>query len=52
MAWGEKAGSNRRRAPWWKGGSDEMGGAMPMGARSGGRYSVTTTLRDVKCSVS
>ena len=52
MALGEKAGSSRRRAPWWNGGSDEMGGAMPRGAGASGRPSVTTTEREVKCSVS
>ena len=50
-ACGAKPGSSRRRAPLWKGGWDEMGGAMPMGAMSGGRFSVTTSLRDVKFSV-
>ena len=48
----EKAGSSNRRAPWWNGGSDEMGGAMPCGAGIIGRWLVTKTLRDVKCSVS
>ncbi len=52
MALGEKAGSSSRRASWWNGGSDEMGGAMPMGAGASGRPSFTMTLRDVKCSVS
>ena len=53
MACGEKIGSSIRRASWWYGGSDEIGGAMPAGASSiGGRNSLTTTLRDVKRSVS
>ena len=53
MAWGEKAGSRRRRAGLWNGGSDEMGGAMPAGASSsGGRNGDITTLRDVNRSVS
>ena len=53
IAWGEKTGSSIRRASWWNGGSDEIGGAMPAGASSiGGRNSLTTTLRDVKRSVS
>jgi hypothetical protein len=52
-AWGEKAGSNMRRAPWWKGGSEVMGGATPAGAISrGARKFETTTLRDVNRSVS
>src|SRR5690606_31734939 len=51
--WGENAGSNMRRASAWKGGSDEMGGAIPSGASSiGGRWLLTMMLRDVKCSVS
>jgi hypothetical protein len=52
---GENAGSSNRRACWWNGGSDVMGGAMPIGAggaSSPGRRSLTMTLRDVKCSVS
>ena len=34
MAWGEKIGSSMRRASWWYGGSEEIGGAMPAGASS------------------
>ena len=55
MRLGENAGSKRRRARAWNGGSDVMGGARPIGAgRSSGpgRTSLTTTDRDVKCSVS
>jgi hypothetical protein len=55
MALGEKAGSSIRRTMAWKGGSEVMGGASPMGAgRSSGpgRRSLTTTERDVKFSVS
>ena len=53
MACGANAGSSRRRASWWKGGSDEIGGATPIGVRGAiGRPSFTMTLRDVKCSVS
>ena len=55
MRFGENAGSNRRRASAWNGGSEVMGGARPMGAgRSSGpgRSSLTTTERDVKFSVS
>ena len=53
MAWGEKMGRSIRRASLWKGGSEEIGGAMPAGASStGGRNSLTTTLREVKRSVS
>ena len=53
MACGEKIGRSIRRAPWWYGGSDEIGGAMPAGASiAGGRNSLTTTLRDVNRSVS
>ena len=39
----------------WNGGSDVIGGATPIGAGrsfSPGRISLTTTERDVKCSVS
>ena len=52
MACGANAGSSSRRAPWWNGGSDEIGGAIPRGAMSGGRNSVTMMLREVKFSVS
>ncbi len=53
IAWGANAGSSRRRAPWWNGGSDVMGGAIPAGAISmGGRNGDMTTLRDVNRSVS
>ncbi len=52
MACGAKAGSSRRRAPWWNGGSDEIGGATPRGAGAIGRPSFTMTFREVKCSVS
>ena len=51
-ALGEKAGNSRRRASWWNGGSEEIGGATPCGAGIIGRPSVTTTLWDVKWSVS
>ena len=39
----------------WNGGSEVIGGATPIGAGrslSSGRSSLTTTERDVKCSVS
>ncbi len=53
MAFGANAGRSRRRASWWKGGSEEMGGEMPCGAISlGGRLLPRMTLREVKCSVS
>ncbi len=52
MARGANAGRSSRRAPWWNGGSDEIGGAMPTRRRASGRMWVTTTLREVKCSVS
>ena len=35
-ACGEKTGSSIRRASWWNGGSEEIGGAMPAGASSTG----------------
>ncbi|CAB4322825.1 unannotated protein [freshwater metagenome] len=52
---GANAGSRSRRANSWNGGSEEMGGATPMGAggaSSVGRPSVMMIVRDVKCSVS
>ena len=54
---GENAGSSRRRAPAWKGGSLVIGGAPPMGAGAAsstwlGFSWPTTTLRLVKWSVS
>ena len=52
---GAKAGSSIPRAMAWKGGSEVIGGDSPMGAgRSSGpgRSSLTTTEREVKCSVS
>jgi hypothetical protein len=55
MVLGAKAGSSILRTMAWKGGSEVMGGASPMGAgRSSGpgRRSLTTTERDVKFSVS
>ena len=53
MGLGANAGSNSRRARAWKGGSDVIGGARPIGAggSSGpGRTSLTTTERELKCS--
>lgn len=55
MVPGEKAGRISLRAIWWKGGSDVMGGATPMGlgrASSSGRPSFMITVRLVKFSVS
>jgi len=55
MIFGPNAGNSRRRASWWNGGSEVMGGAIPIGAgrsSSFGRSSLITTERDVKCSVS
>ena len=53
IAFGAKAGSSRRRASWWNGGSDEIGGDTPCGAVSnGGRWLPITTMRDEKRSVS
>jgi len=55
IALGPKAGSSIPRAMAWKGGSEVIGGDSPMGAgRSSGpgRSSLTTTEREVKCSVS
>ena len=55
IALGPKAGSSIRRAMAWNGGSEVIGGDSPMGAgRSSGpgRSSLTTTEREVKCSVS
>ena len=49
---GANAGSSRRRAKAWNGGSDVMGGAPPMGAGSSGFSSDTTTPWLEKCSVS
>ena len=45
---GEKGGSRRRRASWWKGGSDVMGGAYPMGARPRGLNTLTMTPSELK----
>jgi len=48
-----KAGSSNRRASWWNGGSDEIGGDVPTGARSSdGRTLLMTTEREEKESVS
>ena len=55
IALGPKAGSSIPRAMAWNGGSEVIGGDSPMGAgRSSGpgRSSLTTTEREVKCSVS
>src|SRR5207302_372505 len=55
IGFGENAGRSSRRALAWNGGSDVIGGATPIGAgrsSSPGRNSLTTTDRDVKCSVS
>ncbi len=52
IAFGVNSGSSSRRAPWWKGGSDEIGGAIPTGAMSPGRDPVTMIEREEKCSVS
>jgi hypothetical protein len=49
---GENGGSRSRRAIWWKGGSDVMGGAGPIGAGMSGRVLLTITPRLVKWSVS
>ena len=49
---GANAGRSRRRAKAWKGGSDVIGGAPPMGAGSSGLSSDTTTPWLEKCSVS
>ena len=48
-----KTVSSSLRAPWWNGGSDEMGGATPTGASSsGGRKLLAMMARDEKSSVS
>ena len=52
---GAKTGRMSRRAIWWNGGSEVMGGATPIGAggaSSVGRPLPITTVRLVKCSVS
>ena len=53
MACGANGGSSSRRASWWNGGSDEIGGETPTGATSwAGRVLLITTERDEKRSVS
>ncbi len=47
------AGSRSLRASWWNGGSEEIGGVPPTGARSsGGRKLLMTIDREEKRSVS
>src|SRR5438270_12757035 len=47
------AGSSSLRASWWNGGSEEIGGAVPIGSISfGGRKLLMMIDRDVKFSVS
>src|SRR5580692_1643603 len=48
-----QAGSRSLRASWWNGGSEEIGGVPPTGARSsGGRKLLITIAREEKRSVS
>ncbi len=49
---GANAGSSNRRAKAWKGGSEVIGGAPPIGAGASGFTSETTTPWLEKCSVS
>ena len=55
MRLGRERGEQEAAGGWWNGGSEVIGGAMPIGAGrsfSPGRISLTMTVRDVKCSVS
>jgi hypothetical protein len=50
---GENAGKRTRRAWWWNGGSDVIGGAPPIGRNSPvGLIGLTTTAIDEKWVVS